>query len=96
MTADQQIYQVTVDILFASPDLSSKAIAIFGLMHFEIDFVSCIGTLMTDSSLKAIICRAFRSVKKLLEGKNYPQNVCALRIFTEVLRQVIELSLIHI
>ena len=85
MTADQQVYKVIVDILFDTLDLISKAIPILGLMHFEMDFVSCIGTLMTDSGLKAILCRAFGSVEKMLEGKKYPQNVCAFRLLTEEL-----------
>ena len=61
------------------------------LMHFKMNFVSCIGTLMADSVLKAILCRAFGLVEKMLEGKKYPQNVCVLRLLTEeLLRPVIE------
>ena len=42
MTANQQIYKVIVDILFDTPDLISKVIPILGLMHFQMDLVSCI------------------------------------------------------
>ena len=85
LTADQQIYKVIVDILFATPDLITKVIRVLGLMHFVMDFVSCIGTLTIDSGLKAILCRIFGSVEKILEGKKYPQNVRALCLLTEEL-----------
>ena len=65
LTADQQIYKVIVDILFATPDLITKVIRVLGLMHFVMDSVSCIGTVMTDSGLKVILCRIFGSVEKI-------------------------------
>ena len=91
ITADQQIYKVIVDILFATPDLMFKVIPILGFMHFLMDFVSCIGKLMAGSGLKNILCGTFGSVDKMLEGKKYPQNVRALRLLTEqLLHPIIE------
>ena len=54
-------------------------------MHFLMDIVSCIGTLMADSGLKDILCQTFGSVEKMLVGKKYPQNVRALRLLSEEL-----------
>ena len=85
ITADQQIYKVIVDILFATPDLITKMMPILGFMHFLMDFVSCIGTLMADSGLSNILCGTFGSVDKMLQGKKYPQNIRALRLLTEEL-----------
>ena len=60
-------------------------------MHFLMDFVSCIGTLMADSGLKEILSTTFGSIDKMLQGKTYPQNVRALRLLTEeLLRPVLE------
>ena len=64
---------------------------ILGGMHFLMDFVGCIGTLMADSGLKEILATTFGSVDKMLQGKKYPQNVRALRLLTEeLLRPVFE------
>ena len=91
ITADQQIYKVIVDILFATPDLITKMMPILGFMHFLMDFLSCIGTLMADSGLSNILCGTFGSVDKMLQGKKYPQNIRALRLLTEeLLRPIVE------
>ena len=82
-----QEYLVFVDIFFASAttDLITKIIPILGFMHFLMDFVSSIGTLMAVSGLKNMLCGTFGSVDKMLEGKKYPQNIHALRLLTEEL-----------
>ena len=54
-------------------------------MHFLMDSVSCIGTVMAFSGLENILCGTFGSVDKMLEGKKYPQNIHALRLLTEEL-----------
>jgi len=51
--------------------------------HFIVDFVSSIGTLVGDSSLKEILSTTFDSIEKMLQGKEYPQNARALRLLTE-------------
>ena len=91
MTADQQIYKVIVEILSSTLDPIKKVIPILGFMHFPMDFVTCVGTLMADSGLKSILCGTFGSVEKMLEGKKYPQNIRALRLLTEeLLRAIVE------
>ena len=91
LTCDQQIYKIVVDITFHQPELLTGAVAILGGMHFLMDFVGSIGTLMADSGLKDILSTTFGSVDKMLQGKKYPQNVRALRLLTEeLLRPVLE------
>ena len=79
MTADMQIYKIIVNIIFATPGLRIKVIPILGFMHFFMDFVFCVGTLISGSSLKSIIYGTFRPVEKMLEGK----NIHELRFLTE-------------
>ena len=83
MTADMQINKIIVNIIFTTPDLRTKFIPILSFMHFLVDFVSCVGTLMSGSGLKSKLCGTFESVEKMLEGKKYPQNICALCLLTE-------------
>ena len=75
--------------MFATPDLIQQVIQILRLMHFLMDFIACIGTLMVDTGLKTILSRTFGSVDRMLEGKKYPQNLCALRLITEELLRTI-------
>ena len=69
MTADMQIYKIIVSIIFATLDLRTKVIPILGFTHFLMNFVSCVGTLMSGSGLKSILYGTFVSVEKMLEGK---------------------------
>ena len=91
LTCDQAIYKIVVDIAFHQPVLLTTIVPILGGMHFIMDFVSSIGTLMEDSGLKEILSTTFGSIEKILQGKKYPQNVRALRLLTEeLLRPVLE------
>ena len=55
------------------------------------DFVSCVGTLMSGSGLESILCGTFESVDKMMEGKKYPQNIYALHFLTEdIFRPIFE------
>ena len=83
LICDQQIYKIVVDITFHQPDLLTNIVAILCGMHFLMDFVACVRTLMADSGLKEILSGTFGSVDKMLQGKRYPQNVRALRLLTE-------------
>ena len=90
LTCDQQIYKIVVDITFNQPELLTNTVAILGGMHFLMDFVGSVGTLMADSGLKEILS-TFGSVEKMLQGKKFPQNVRALRLLIEeLLRPVFE------
>ena len=91
LTCDQQIYNIVVDITFHQPELLTGIVVILGGMHFLMDFVGCVGTLMADSGLKDIMSTTFGSFDKMLQSKTYPQNIRALRLLTEeLLRPVFE------
>ena len=83
ITCDQHIYNIVVDITFNQPELLKGIVVILVGMHFLMDFVGCVGTLMADSGLKDIMSTTFGSVDKMLQGKTYPQNIRALRLLTE-------------
>ena len=82
-TADQQLYQVVVDITWVYPDLFVNFIPRLGGMHLLMSFIGCIGTLMSNSGLEDIMSAAFGGVAKMLTGKKFPQNCRALRMVTE-------------
>ena len=91
MTCDQQLYKIVVDITFHTPALLTQVVAVLGGMHFLMDFVGCIGSLVAENGTKAILSTTFGSVDKMLSGKKYPQNVRALRLLTEeILRPVFD------
>ena len=91
LTCDQQIYKIVVDITFHQPELLTGIVVILGGMHFLMDVVGCVGTLMADSGLKDIMSTTFGSFDKMLQSKTYPQNISALRLLTEeLLRPVFE------
>ena len=83
MTADMQINKIIVNIIFTTPDLRTKFIPILSFMYVLVDYVSCAGTLMSGSGLTSILCGTFESLENMLEGKKYPQNICALCLLTE-------------
>ena len=56
---------------------------VLGRIHFLIFSVGCIGTLMANTGLSDMFKAAFRAVDKMLQGKKFPQNTCALRICAE-------------
>ena len=56
----------------------------------NMSFVGCIGNLMAGSGLEDILGSAFGGVPKMLTGKNFPNNVRALRmVVEEILRPII-------
>ena len=62
LTCDQQIYKIVVDITFHQPELLTGIVVILGGMHFLMDFVGCVGTLMADSDLKDIMSTSAGSI----------------------------------
>jgi len=54
-------------------------------MHFLMSFVGAIGALMADSGLEDVLKSAFSGVARMLCGKNFTQNTCALQMVTEEL-----------
>ena len=89
----QQLYRVIVHVKWAYPKLFETLILRLGGMHMLMSFVGCVGTLMADTGLKEVMESAFGGVTKLLSGKNFPQNVRALRLVVEeLLRSISEQS----
>ena len=56
-----------------------------GDMYFMMSFIGCVGNLMARSKLDKILTAAFGGVENMLNGKNCPQNFCALRMVDEEL-----------
>ena len=93
LTADQQLYRVIVHVKWAYPKLFETLIPRLGGMHMLMSFVGCVGTLMADTGLKEVMESAFGVVTKLRSGKNFLQNVRALRLVAEeLLRSISEQS----
>ena len=86
-TADQQLYKVAVDVSWVYPNLfpKTKFIIRLGGMHLLMNFLGCVGKLMTNTGLEEVLSCAFGSVKKMLIGKYFPQNIRALRMVLEEL-----------
>ena len=54
-------------------------------------FVGCIGVLMANTGLAEVLKAAFGRVARMLTGKNFPQNVRALRMLCEeLLRDILQ------
>lgn len=84
-TNDQQLYKVVVGITWVYHDLFKQFIPRLGGMHTLMNFGGAVGMLMTNTGLDTILQSAFGGVPKLMAGKNFPQNVRALRMVAEEL-----------
>lgn len=82
-TADQQLYRVMLNVIWVQPDLFPKFVPRLGGMHMLMSFVGCVGVLMANSGLEELLKAAFGGVARMLAGKNFPQNVRALRMVCE-------------
>ena len=83
-TCDEQLYRISLFVLFDQPDLFKNFFLRLGGMHLIMSYVGSIGTLMSGSGLEKILERIFGGVQKTL-GKKFPENVRALRLLTEEL-----------
>ena len=90
-TTDLQLYKVTIDVLWSTPERFPNFISRLGGMHTLMNIAGCVGTLMTDSGLEEVLTAAFGGVSHMLRGKKFPQNIRALRMVAEeFLRNTIE------
>ena len=90
-TADQQLYRVALDIIWSNPEKWSTFFVRLSGKHMLMSFIGCVGMLMTNSGLTALLKSAFSGVEKMLTGKKFPMNLRALRIvFLELLRGYID------
>lgn len=85
ITADQQLYKVILDNIWATPEIFSNIFPRLGGLHTIMSFCGSVGKLMMDSGLSEILRYAFGGVEKMLSGKKYPQNVRAFRLLAEEL-----------
>ena len=89
-TCDQQLYRVTMDIIWNDPQRWANFYPRLGGMHWLMSFVGSVGKLMKNSGLDRLMKAAFAGVEKMLVGKKFPMNVRALRIVViELLRTII-------
>ena len=84
-TNDQQLYRVTVNVMWVCPDLFKDFVPHLGGMHTLMSFIGAVGTLMSNSGLEEVMNSIFAGVPKMLSGKKFPQNMRALRLVTEEL-----------
>ena len=84
-TCDQQLYKIDLDIKWTYHEKFQNVIPRLGGMHFLMSFVRSIRCLMLNTGLDLIPKSAFGSVEKMLNEKNFPQNVRALRMVVEEL-----------
>ena len=85
LTCDQQLYRVAVQVLWAHPDKFKDMHLRLGGMHALMSFVGAIGSLMAESGLSSVLSEVFGGVAKMLNGKKFPENVRALRIWIRLL-----------
>ena len=92
-TSDQQLYKIAVQIQWNEPERFNNMINRLGGMHMLMSFLGSIGSLMKGTGLEEITAKVFGGVKKMLDGKKYPDNFRAMRIVAEeLLRDVIDRS----
>lgn len=84
-TADQQLYKIATHIMWSHPEDFTNFLPRLGGMHFLMNIIGCIGSLVTDSGVVEVMNEAFAGVPKMLSGKKYPQNFRALVLLTEEL-----------
>ena len=82
---------VAAQILWSHPEKFQGLHLRLGGMYALKSFVGSIGTLMAESGLSEVLSSVFAGVPKMLSGKQFSQNVRALRLLAEeVLRFVYE------
>ena len=90
-TADQQLYSVVLDIMWADCDRWMFFVPQLGGMHWLMSFIGSVGALMASSGLKEILSREFAGSDKMIQGKKFPMNLRAFRfVVIEFLRGHVE------
>ena len=79
-TCDQQLYRVTMDIIWNDPSRWTYFYPRIGGMHWLMSVAGSVGKLMKNSGLDMLTKTAFAGVEKMLIGKKFLINVRALRI----------------
>ena len=84
-TAVQKLYRVAVHVMWENQVIFGNIYLRLGGMHLITRYVGCIGSLMAGSGIGEVLSEAFGGVLKILTGKKYPDNECALRTLVEEL-----------
>ena len=69
-TCDQQLYRVTMDIIWDDPVRWNNFYPRIGGMHWLMSFVGSVGNLTKNSGLDLLMKPAFAGVEKMLLGKS--------------------------
>ena len=90
-TMDQQLYKVSLDVIWSDALRWNHMTPRLGGMHWLMSFVGCVGVLMENSGLVPWLKSAFAGVPKMLTGKKFPMNIRALRFAVlELLRDFVD------
>ena len=90
-TCDQQLYRVSLHVIWAYPEPFLNVVLRLGGMHMLMSFVGAVGSLMGESGLAEVMNAGLSGIANMLNGKIFPQNVRALRIIVEeLLRKIIQ------
>ena len=79
-TSDQQLYRVTMDIIWNDLPRWTYFYPRIGGMHWVMSFVGSLGKLMKNSGLDMLMKTAFAGVEKMLIVNKFPMNVWTLRL----------------
>jgi hypothetical protein len=74
------------------PDIWNNFYPVLGGMHMLMSFIGCIGNLMANTGLSEMMKSAFGGVDKMLLGKNFLNNIRAIRMCVEEIIRPIILS----
>ena len=84
-TSDQAIYKVTQQVKWGSNGEFENVKNRMGGMHLVMSFTGAIATNMKNLGLEPILASVFGGVKKMLTGKNFPNNIRAFFLLAEEL-----------
>ena len=84
-TCDQQLYRVSLQVIWAYPEQFSNVVHRLGGMPMLMSFVGAVGSLMEESGLVEVMNSGLSGVAKMLNGKKFLQNVRVLRVIVEEL-----------
>ncbi len=79
-TNDQQLYRVTVNVMWVCPDLFKDFVPHLGGMHTLMSFIGAVGTVMSNSGLEEVMNSAFAGVPKICPERNSPKT-CELCVW---------------
>ena len=90
-TCDQQLYRVSLQVIWAYAEQFSNVVHRLGGMHnMFMSFVGAVGSLMEECGLVEVMNAGFSGVAKMLNGKKFLQNIGAMRVIVEeLLRKII-------